>query len=99
MNSAFSADSRVRLTKLEESRPGPLPVGYWLEGMLLDTPIVGRPIEVARDSRAPQGSDEQNVVKRLGAFISSNAEEILEQGDRLVVKTRNSTWEITPITP
>jgi hypothetical protein len=97
MNPAFSAGSRVRLTKLEESRPGPLPVGYWLEGMLFDTPTIGYPVEVARDNRAPQESGEPDAVERFGMFLSSNAEEILEQGDRLVVKTRNSTWEIVPI--
>ena len=87
----------VLLTKLSTQNPGVLPDAYWLKGVLHAPITIGSTIQILRTERAARESGEVSPVKVTGIYVSSPVEEILEQGEIVTARTRNSHWRIAPL--
>jgi hypothetical protein len=86
----MKAQTKVRLTKLQEHNPGELPVEYWLEGTLHKDIIIGEPIYVNRQRRSAREPGEVGPQNILGYYTSSNV--VSFDGKKAV--TQNSVWLI-----
>ncbi len=94
----ITTDTRVRLDKLSQQREGLLPNGYWLVGKMIEEPLVGRTLRVARTSRAKQSPEETEPVVCFGLYVSSPVQSIDQHEDESVTcVTLNSTWKIMSI--
>lgn len=81
--------ARVRITKVSEETS-------WLEGRLVETPIVGHTLQLERTARAKRYETEPDRVEIAGWYVSSPVTEILERPDGSVAcKTANGHWNIT----
>jgi hypothetical protein len=60
--------------------------GYWVQGLLLDTPMVRQPLAVDRHLR--------NGESVRGYFCSSPVEKIEEEENRIICYTANSVYQI-----
>lgn len=95
----MKANTYVRLTKLAESRPGLIDVGYWAQGVLLDDVRVDESVEMLRYERAALG-DERDPYRSAGLFNLSTVMSVEDaepdQNMNLfwIITTRNSTWRL-----
>lgn len=93
----MKAGVHCRLSKVEEARPGELPIQAWSRGALLSDVVPGQPITLLRYARSARHEEGAGEVSRLGLFTSSPV--IRVEAKTGMIQTVNSTWHITMLPP
>lgn len=93
----MKAGVHCRLSKVEEARPGELPVHAWSRGALLADVVPGQPITLLRYARSARHDEAPGEVSRLGLFTSSPVLRV--EAKTGMIQTVNSTWHITMLPP
>lgn len=68
---------------------GPIQDGYFVKGYYFDAPTIGQLFRMMRY--------ESNGEKAFGIFMTSSVETAFQERGIITFKTRNSTYQITPI--
>lgn len=76
---------KIRFVKVSEKQLGNIPIGYFVEGYLLSSVEVGKPVEIERLNR--------NGVDKYGYFRTSLVQSV--EGNLIV--TNNSTYSMVDI--
>lgn len=84
----------VYFEKVSENKPGLVPVGHWVQGLLKAPVVKGESVYALRFSHKIYPPDEENK-QSLGNFNTSRVEDIEQINENeFLLKTRNSEWKI-----